>query len=1412
MAVSPRASAMLRSTTPKAMDQEHPDSNNVLETKRSQESEAGFVPPGVVVSQAQLHEPSSQGIKAWLTGFGHIKPETNVSTRFRIGEADYPANEPYSLVPLLTRWLLVWFEKSLDEPHDRQQLMWLLKYTADYVGLGHWKLDHAETLELCLALLHICTNARQQNHIEGSLEVFEAVAKTDSFPRECLGDALSTFSSTVVLLESPSPRSENCVKLLASGILSKDTIAILEAQLLIATETPKSQQTEKSLQEDLTKALIPARGATRHLVALIEIVDASEKFVIDFAQLFTVLKQAGEAQLLRLATEILGLCTKILQSPRVNEIVSDQSLICSLLEIYDLCETAYIIPDTGQHANNKQQNAKEDVPKRERRYKKDHASSLATLKSGFVLLLPVVDDDHAANLWDRIRRGDSSMPDFINTATTSREMLIDYAEKKQICLPGKNSRWAEELNYLLENIVINFTDQTDVQLEDQVSRRESMYTIRSSIVHEEDLRIQQRIRALRLCAKGLFEAPVVAHQESQFLPQGQEALKKLFHGMFPRERNNTVRHAFFDELVKLCCESRTKLGTYPYAEYIIRTLQENIVQHAPSNNTADGIYFAGTEAIRSIFLQATALASNVASQAYQALLNIASLACKSQRARLAAMSVLFRIRCDTSGLIYVQKAADSAYLASAVCKTDDSLGAMFADAIDDPGNHEYATTRLQEAINRQLWIYPKEAEYVASWNAPELSPTQVRTSIHSKSDQGLQMSDWLYRIATNLQEDKDWETYSYIIVHLSNQLRDIKLFEGCHQLVVILRSFLCGRVRDFDKMFDPPQDVGLKKVDVALCFYDILTHLIPYSKMQQTHGEAGHFGNDLVRAFRFGVLGKYEGTARGCIHALSLCCFETPAAIASEYPGIVYDMSRTIHRPYLLVHILEFLAQVARLPQLHSNFNKTEIRQIFGICVNALKTLEDKQENKGNVVIHPPRSSTPARESGALKKCTPYRAAMLQEKGIPEYSAALAYHTMIFWFLSIPIIDRRTYVNEITNLLVREDPSGQTRVPEQMKVFVDMMQRSAFSDLPETARDESFSGEDVNTTSYINGNSVITIETNRITGLSQITKRQAAATAHAIYRPLIQDRPDHYDLSFLRERETDDRVLPSHIFLNMIGSAIPVSLGDQALKLNPNEDYVRRAIAAIDRIPTVDSHGIGVLLAKDGQTSQEEYLSNDTGTHSFDNFLDLLGTRVSLQKPCRFEVHQMQYEIDGKETIAWRDRTNEIVYKISSFMPTVDGDPYQIQKMGLIGNSNVVIVFNQSNQPWTMANFRSEAVSVHIVISPANRASSQESSDDIDHDFYHVEVLTKEEYQNISAAAEKKVVSKATLGPLVRMLALNANIFAATVRSLANGQTEFPSSWRGRFQEIVRLRERTQQRVHDNEDSLARRYDFSRWT
>jgi len=900
------------------------------------------------------------------------------------------------------------------------------------------------------------------------------------------------------------------------------------------------------------------------------------------------------------------------------------------------------------------------------------------------------------------------------------------------------------------------------------------------------------------------------------LELGLSALQKLLT-VFTKEKSSEVIHAFLDVVVSLSSVT-TSSGDQPYCLLIVRTLQDKILANAPSDNTADGTYFAGTEAIRAIFLQSLTSSSTFANYAYQALLKIANYKeCRSRRCRLAAMSLLFRLRCDTSGLIHIDRVAESAQIASAVCKTDESLSSMFAES--DTEIEEIAR-KLQTIHRRQLWMYPLEEAIVKSWTIPEPGTVRIEGSSHGQSDRDIDMSDWLWVIATNLQEDKDWETFSYIIVHLGSQLVNTKLFASSLEEIASLRGYLCGRVREPSKMFEPPQDIGLAKVDVALCFYHILMRMVPYYRLQPPNPkmpESGRKGIDLVRAFKSGIEGAYEGTARSCIHALSVCCFETPEAIGSEYPGILDLMAKNITRPHIQVHILEFLAQVARVPQLHRYFMEAEIEKIFAICTTALSALREDSaaRNSGTSDSKRPTSHVNAhtRRTGGLQ--TPYRAAMLKEKGLTQYSCALAYHTMIFWFLAIPISQRQRHVTAVIRRLTWEDKPGHETIDQQTIVLIDLMQRTAFSDLPETQRDESFTGDEYETTSYVDGHAVITLEIHRTSGRTQITKRQAAGTTHAVYEPRIQQLTPHHDRAFYEEldrRGYADRVTPSHTLLNMIGSAVPFAISEQPLKLNPNESYVDRAIRNLDRKSTVDSHKIGVTLLKDGQTEETNYLANTSGTASFDGFLNAVGTRMSLQPPCAFVPFGLEYETDGTETIAWRDRINEIVFEISTLMPNVEGDGYQARKKSHMGNCLVLIIFNQSNQPWKWDYFKSQATLVNIVITPANYVSSQESSDRFEHEYFQVEVLTKEEYQNISAAAETKVVSKATLAPFVRMLALNANIFSECARNESIGDSEFPSSWRYRLQEIIQLKERTQQRVHDNEDTLAKRYDFSRWT
>jgi len=1371
--------------------------------------DVGFVPPSRIEHEASEYAQTSQEARAWLASFGHLKPDTDVSWRFRMEEKDHPEEEPRSMLPLLTTWLRSWFEKSLKEPQYRADLLWLLQYTADYIDLDHFSLDHDEVLELCLALLHICKNARQHSHIEGCLLVFLSITQVHAFPRECLGEVLGTLSTAIVLLERPLSRITICVKILASGDLRKETTAAIYSQLLVVNNNEALQEA------DTSKYITPARGAVRHLAELLEL-DIDGRPVLDMKELLDVLEEASKAKILRLATEILDLLTKCLRSARVKELNISEELTTTLLAVYTTCQEANIVPEALDHSHSKNKLPREDQIKRELRYKRDHDKSSRHFRDALASLLPLMPHSSAEASWEMLKLGVQSL----STAGTGG--VIDYVKSQQVSSPDNGDKWYEDLLLLLDKVVIKESDKTHAQIEEE--RQHAELPSGASTSEQTVQRVAQRIEVLRLCALALEELAQTSDKSTKFSPAtkttsnelGMKVLQKLL-STFTTEQNSEVLRAFLDTMVSLA-DATTSSGDQPYSLLIVQALQDNILANAPNDNSADGTYCAGTEALRAIFLQSLISQSDLANHAYQALLKIANCKeCRSRRCRLAAMSLLLRLRCDTSGLIYIDRSAESAYIASAVCKTDESLSSMFAES--DVESDEISR-KLRFIHQRQLWMYPREETGFDSWDIPETSTVRVEASSQETSDRDLDMSDWLWVVATNLQEDKDWETFSYVIVHLGTQLVNSNLFANSLDEMASLRGYLCGRVREPAKMFEPPQDIGLTKSDVALCFYHILMRMIPYYKLQPQNPnmpDSGRKGIDLVRAFRSGIDILYEGTARSCIHALSICCFETPEAIGSEYPAIVDVMARNITRSHILVHILEFLAQVARLPQLHRYFMESEIEKIFVICTTALSALRSERAASNSGTTDSKRSSSHAnaqsRRTGGLQ--TPYRAAMLKEKGLPQYSCALAYHTVIFWFLAIPISQRHKHVNAIIRRLTWEDKLGHEAMDQQTTVLVDMMQRTAFSDLPDTKRDESFSGDEYETSSYVDGYAVITLEVHKTTGRTQITKRQLAGTTHAVFEPQIQQLLPHHDRAFFEEldrRGYPDRVTPSHTFLSMIGSAVPFALSEQPLKLNSNESYVDRAIRALDRKSTVDSHKIAITLLKEGQTEESEYLANVSGTTSFDGLLDTIGTRMSLKPPCAFVPFGLAYEIDGTETVAWRDRINEMVFEVSTMMPNVEGDPYQARKKSQVGNCLVLIVFNQSNRPWKWQNFKSQATLVNIVITPANRVSRHESSDDFEHEYFQVEVLTQEEYQNISAAAEIKVVSKATLAPFVRMLALNANIFSECARNESTGDTEFPSSWRYRLQEIVQLRERTQQRVHDNEDSLAKRLDFSRWT
>jgi len=252
----------------------------------------------------------------------------------------------------------------------------------------------------------------------------------------------------------------------------------------------------------------------------------------------------------------------------------------------------------------------------------------------------------------------------------------------------------------------------------------------------------------------------------------------------------------------------------------------------------------------------------------------------------------------------------------------------------------------------------------------------------------------------------------------------------------------------------------------------------------------------------------------------------------------------------------------------------------------------------------------------------------------------------------------------------------------------------------------------------------------------------------------------------------------------------------------------------------VDGYKMGVIYVGEGQVDEVSILANTMGSPDFNDFLARLGTRVPLEG-ATFNTQGLIHEQDGLYTYAWRDRVSEIVYHVPTLMPTnLEDDPQCVNKKRHIGNDFVNIIFNRSGKTFKFDTFPSQFNYVNVVIAPASKASKKEAEavwesqqmykeartpvpeDPLSAEiptypapkYYKVHVLTAPGFPSISPASDPKVISAAQLSSFVRLIGLNACVFAKAWSS-RNKDNEYPSSWRARLQEIRQLRDRVVQRA-----------------
>ncbi len=816
-----------------------------------------------------------------------------------------------------------------------------------------------------------------------------------------------------------------------------------------------------------------------------------------------------------------------------------------------------------------------------------------------------------------------------------------------------------------------------------------------------------------------------------------------------------------------------------------------------------------------LFLQCLQHSAFKTVKIYEVLVATASNKSISTDIRLTAMKLLTRLRCDAKRAVKVVPLPDSQGLAVTLCRTeasaypqltvnrmsnDDPYAARVGrtSTIDQPNaGRSRSTTRSGNATDRltkatpPLWMYP------GSKALPEDPPIDVSQFVYANEARireglTLELDLWLDAMLDIIENDGDWEIYSYILVHLPSQLSNLPLFMDAVPRLIKLQDWALS-VLGRGNFRDPPASTGVKKGDVALCIFQTLIMLIGY---REHYGRARM--DKTVHIFLEGI-SKWDRATKCCIHGLVICCYEIPNSISTYLPHIISKLSKIITQSHLAVDILEFLGGLARLPNACRNIADDNLRAIFGICISYIDYSREQRQTPmgvsgGRASITSPRYSG---TSGELKTSSEIGRAAEVHKDLPEYLFALAYHVMTIWFLSIDIKERSKHVGWIAKRLTWKDDFGNETMEEQSQVTLDMMHRTAYLDLGETMLSPRFSDEDgpVSKQTWLMGMSIVTLETATASGLTQLTKRQASGTTHATYQQCTAPLPPHHVPVQCLGQSTES-ILPSHVLLQLASTIAPMPIPMQPIVL-PDDDSTKRAIGTFDRNDTVDGYKVGVIYLGNGQTSEIEILANTSGSIPYDRFLSGLGTRVCL-KNATFNTQGLDREADqdGTHTHAWRDRVTEIVFHIPTMMPTdLENDPQCTNKKRHIGNEFVKIIYNDSGLSFNFDTFESQFNYVNIILTP----EALGSSDDVgktkitpdgsrERQFFRVQTQCAASLPHISPAATPKIISASALPAFVRQVALNASVFSLAWSNRDGG--EYVSSWRNRLKEIIKLKNR----------------------
>lgn len=1312
----------------------------------------------------------------------------------------------YELLPLLSQWLRDSYNTArIARKHaslsargtkisarsragvsgEDKNLAQLFIFISDVIKFSFNSADETSLIGLIEVLLFICMNTSVEDDLRSCIAVVDAIVTFGAIPNVKLKDCVQVLSSIYCLVSNLQKDSWHTLANLCKSHIGQATVRVL-------LDTLRNLSTDNVNEKDVGREV---RGALAVLRKLLSKSAAKGYPPVPYALLVDGMSNTVRATSSpRVHSAVLQLINSLFDdgNGQINRLVVDEDWSVP----FDVAAECFK-RSSADSERDKNPLSKDDRPE------ELVTRELLSLISRLDVVVKGKPGDFVPRqtIINFLTQVEELLPDV--TAQT----VLNYFQEFRCCSPS-DLRWEENLQLVLNSFLNNRKRSSQTRLS-------ALQTIKAAY------------EVIELVGDGA---------EQDLVPRlAQSVLQDI-----TEERDTLVLDSIMSLMVSIATSSEMELFNY-IVDTFLKVAGDEELRSPIASPSVPNVFSPGSPDNRSaalepsplnvvtkgfvkLFLQTMNSHCEKSVRLFDALVGIAKSCHCEADARLTAMKLLFRLRADWCCRIFVTNVLEVDSLATLMGRTEASFAkkqaeeAAFTTRLSR--NEANLTNRSSRGVSFgsspaqekglpvrcSSGLHTTRSKYHQVWKLPDpdalpqaipsmVSP--VLRSCPSSADDlavvgqsqdkaisrptayALNMASWFEAVISMLK-GCEWEVYSFVLAHLPSQLSNHAISRDAIPQIQELRRLICEQIRK-NSFQEPPSASGLRRADVAICLYHSLTMILSYYAHFQKNDE-----DEIVRAFVLGI-GTWERSAKCCIHALSICCHELPLSTSKSLVQILNQMAAIITQPQVSVHILEFLACLSRLHHLYVNFREDEYRIVFAICFRYLEYAREKRQLSRGSQSEPSTPASAEQQSNSSGE-------------VPQYVHALAYHVILFWFLALKLPDRHNQVGWIVKKLFADaDGAGQT-ADEQAITSIDFLQRVTYADVDESAEDAHFTEErfgEMAKKRWLIGNSIITVKQAVTTGWAQIVKRQPSGTSAYLVRETYRPPPPHQvenHVDIAREGQSvTNAILPSHLLVQLL-SPVPQTFDSVRPIPLPDDEATERTIKIFDRNSSVDGHKVGVIYIGEGQTEESAILANVSGSLEYTEFLNKLGTLTRL-KGAKFNTQGLdrEHDTDGEYTFCWRDRVTEIVFHVTTQMPTHEHDPQGSLKKRHVGNDFVNIIFNDSGLPFNFDTFPSQFNFVNIVITPASQATfvASRGADDEgnqEHLFYRVQVMSKPGFPEISPASDAKMVSGKALPAFIRLLALNASMFSLVWYNLEGG--EHISSWSGRLREIKRLRER----------------------